>query len=438
MAVITMSDQELSRLQVINNVLNKQLKQKDAARILNLSTRQLQRLIKAYQVNGAEGLVSNKRGKLSNRSCPAHVKEYALFLVKRHYTDFGPTLAAEKLFERHELNIAVETLRQWMIDDGIWLTRKSKNKSVHQPRYRRECFGELIQIDGSDHHWLENRGPRCTLLVYIDDATSRLVELRFVKSESTFDYFASTRRYLETHGKPVAFYSDKHSVFRVNKTGATTGNGMTQFGRALHELNIEIICANTSQAKGRVERMNKTLQDRLVKELRLNNISDMKSANIFLPMFIDKFNEKFGKIPFNNKNLHRPLQKSSDELDDIFSWQEERTVTNSLTVQYDRVMYLLKPTNVTRDLKRKRVTILDYTDGTLSIRYQGIDLPYSTFDKAQQIKQGEIVSNKRLGAVLGFIQQEQAKNPIKRSQGAPARTGQKITYRSLNPAAFNN
>lgn len=435
MALLTMSDKELSRLQVINDVLNKRLKQKDAASILSLSTRQLQRLIKAYQAQGTEALVSSKRGKPSNRKYPEHVKEYALFLIKRHYSDFGPTLAAEKLAERHEIYVSAETLRHWMIDAGIWITRKDKNRRVHQPRYRRECFGELIQIDGSEHYWFEDRGKKCTLLVYVDDATGKLVELRFVHSESTFDYFISTRRYIEKYGKPVAFYSDKHAVFRVNKTGATQGTGMTQFGRALHELNIEMICANSSQAKGRVERMNKTLQDRLVKELRLLNISDMKTANEYLPEFIEQFNNKFGKQPFNNKNLHRPLHEDTQALDDVFSWREARTVTNSLTVQYDRVVYLLEPNSITVDLKRKKVEIFDYSDGTVSIRYEGLDLPYSVFDKVRQVKQAAVVSNKRLGSVLQFVQEEQEKESVKRSQHGPVRTGQKDIYRAYNPAA---
>lgn len=259
MALLTMSDKELSRLEVIKEVLDKRLKQKDAASILGIGIRQFQRLVKAYQHQGPEGLISRRRGRPSNRRYPEPMKEYGLFLIKRHYLDFGPTLAAEKLAARHDVNVSVETLRQWMIAAQIWVPRKERSKRVHQPRGRRDCLGELVQIDGSEHRWFEERGPECTLLVYIDDATGRLMELRFVPSETTFDYFISTRRYIETHGKPVAFYSDKHAIFRINKAGATSGTGMTQFGRALYELNIEIICANSSPAKGRVERMNKTL-----------------------------------------------------------------------------------------------------------------------------------------------------------------------------------
>ncbi len=185
-----------------------------------------------------------------------------------------------------------------MITAGLWKDRRARLKAVHQPRYPRDCLGELIQIDGSEHWSFESRGPRCTLLVHVDDATSRLMHLQFVESESTFDYFAATRAYLGRYGKPVAFYSDKHGVFRVNRKDAIGGDGMTQFGRALHALNIDIICANSSQAKGRVERANGTLQDRLVKEMRLSGIDTLAAGNAFLPAFMEKYNAGFAKGPF--------------------------------------------------------------------------------------------------------------------------------------------
>ena len=180
-------------------------------------------------------------------------------LVREHYSDFGPTLAQEKLEELHDICVTTETLRQWMIRAGVWQTRKQRRKRIQQPRHRRDCYGELVQIDGSDHHWFEDRGPRCVLLVYIDDATGRLMELRMCVSESAFSYFEATRAYLMRHGKSVAFYSDKASVFRVNAKNNITGDRYTQFGRAMSDLNIDIICANTPAAKGRVERANQTL-----------------------------------------------------------------------------------------------------------------------------------------------------------------------------------
>ncbi len=276
--------------------------------------------------------------------------------------------------------------------------------------------------------------------MYIDDATGRLMELRFTDTESTFDYFHSTRRYLEQHGKPVAFYSDKHTVFRVNNVGATSGNRLTQFGRALHELNIDIIYANSSQAKGRVERVNKTLQDRLVKELRLESIDTMQQANAYLPSFIEQFNAKFAKDPANPTDLHRSLT-DLDKLDEIMSWQEGRTVSHSLTVQYDRVVYLLQPTELAKNLQRKRVRVFDYPDGTVAIKYKGTELPYSVFDKVRHVEQADIVSNKRLGSVLQLVQERQKTISVERSKAAPQRRGQKRickeTYRKINPASMS-
>jgi hypothetical protein len=263
--------------------------------------------------------------------------------VRALYGDFGPSFAREKLEELHEIRVAKETLRKWMVGAGIWVPRAQRLARAHQPRHRRACFGELVQIDGCEHDWFEGRGPYCTLLVYVDDATGRLMELRFVMAESAFDYFDSTQTYLRRHGKPVAFYSDKHSIFRVHRDGATDRTkGMTQFGRALNELNIEIICANSPQAKGRVERMNKTLQDRLVKELRLRGISTMESGNAFLPDFMVDYNRRFGREPRDPHDAHRPL-RADEDLGQIFSWQEERRMTRNLVVHFKRVAYLVEP-----------------------------------------------------------------------------------------------
>src|SRR4051794_40164821 len=222
-----------------------------------------------------------------------------------------------------------------MIVEGLWVDRKQRLKRIHQPRSRRECVGELVQIDGCEHWWFEDRGPQCTLLVFVDDATGRLMHLHFVESESTFSYFHATRAYLESWGKPIAFYSDKHGVFRVNHEGAIGGDGMTQFGRALDALNIEIICANSSQAKGRVERAHKTLQDRLVKELRLAGASSLAEGNALLPAFMADYNARFAKPPANGKDLHRPL-RDEDNLEDAFAWKEECTLSRALTLQYAR------------------------------------------------------------------------------------------------------
>lgn len=435
MTIISMSSKELKRLEVIRQLDEGRFVRAHASDLLGLSVKQVQRLLNAYRKHGPPGLVSRKRGRPSNRRYPEAFHAQVIELVRAHYWDFGPTLVREKLVACHEIGLSVATLRNWMIAAEIWAPRRLRERRVYQPRYRRECFGELIQIDGSDHHWFEDRGPPCTLLVYIDDATSRLLDLRFVPSESTFDYFLSTKRYLCRYGKPVAFYSDKHSIFRVNHPGALHGDGMTQFGRALHELNIDIICANSSQAKGRVERVNRTLQDRLVKELRLAGISDMTAANAFLPGYIEGFNAQFGKPPLQDRDLHRPLLEHED-LDDILCWQEERTVSNSLTLQYDRVLYILEPDDLTRGLRRCKVRVYDFPDGTIDIRYRGRSLPFTVFDRVRQVQQADVVSNKRLSAALRYCQERQATERVTRSRKAPARRAQRqqLKERGINPA----
>jgi hypothetical protein len=436
--IISMSSKELKRLEAIQQLDEGRLTRAQAGQLVDLGVRQMQRLLNAYRQQGPSALVSRKRGQPSNRRYPPVFRDQIMDLVRTYYGDFGPTLAAEKLGVCHALYVSVPTLRRWMIEAGMWVPRRLRERRVYQPRYRRECFGELVQIDGSDHHWFEDRAPPCTLLVYIDDATGRLLELRFVPSESTFDYFLSTKRYLQRYGKPVAFYSDKHSIFRVNRLGALKGDGMTQFGRALHELNIDIICANSSQAKGRVERVNRTLQDRLVKELRLAGISEISAANAFLPSYIAGFNAQFAKPPLQARDLHRPLQDHED-LDDILSWQEERTVSNSLTLQYDRVLYLLEPSDLTRRLRRCKVRVYDFPDGTIDIRDRGRSLPFTVFDKVRQVRQADIVSNKRLSAALQLCQERQAEQRITRSRKAPARRAQlqQLKERGVNPALLS-
>ena len=418
--IIIMSNRELHCVEILQKLIDKRLTEHEAAKQLDLSVRQIRRLKKAYKVDGAIGIVSKKRGKPSNHRYPDSVKELAITYVKQYYVDFKPTFACEKLSENHNLYISHETIRKWMIDAELWIPINNRLKRVHQPRNRRECFGEQIQIDGSPHDWFEGRGPKCTLLVYIDDATGKLMECQFVKSESTFTYFDSTRRYIEKHGKPVAFYSDKHSVFRPNKKDALGGDGVTQFGRALGDLNIDIICANTPQAKGRVERVNRTLQDRLIKEMRLMNISDAEQGNKFLPEFMAKFNKKFGIEAIDSKNMHRTLLPHED-LNEIFSWQENRTLSKNLTLQYDKVLYLIEDSIENRGLARHKVTVFEYFDGTVKIKCNNRELSYRTYDKIKKIDQGQIVSNKRLGAVLSFIKEKQDKIDEKRSTSAPSK-----------------
>ena len=340
--LVTMSDKELDRLRVLERVISGALTQRAAAEMLGLTARQVRRLERAYQTLGADALASKRRGKPSNRKLAPAFREHVLELVRTRYADFGPTLASEKLREHHGAAVSVETLRKWMTEAGLWHSRMERRRRPQQPRHRRECLGELVQIDGCDHEWFEERGPRCTLLVYVDDAMSRLMHLQFVRCESTFDYFDATEQYLGMHGKPVAFYSDKAAVFRVNAKDPSAGDGHTQFGRAMSELNIDVICANSPAAKGRVERAHQTLQDRLVKELRLRGISNREAANAYAPEFIATYNRRFARAPRNPHDAHRPVGGHID-LERVFTWQEQRRLTGNLTLHYKRVMYVVDP-----------------------------------------------------------------------------------------------
>lgn len=264
MELLQMSKKELSRVEVMERIRTKGMTQKKGSEALGISVRQVRRLWKNYRENGAAGLISKRRGKPSNNRLASVTRQLAIDLLQSLYADFGPTFAHEKLVEKHGLNLSSGSVRQMMIRENLWLPRKAKKLVAHQMRERRACFGELVQIDGSPHDWFEGRAPACTLLVFIDDASGKLGELRFVKSESFFSYAAASRAYIEHHGKPVALYSDKNGIFRVNQPSVGLGENLTQFGRVMQELEIAIICANTPQAKGRVERVNLTLQDRLV------------------------------------------------------------------------------------------------------------------------------------------------------------------------------
>lgn len=279
-------------------------------------------------------------------------------------------------------------------------------------------------VDGSKHWWFEDRGPQCTLLVYIDDATSELMHLEMVESESTFSYMRATRTYIERHGKPVALYSDKHSAFRNNHATAD-GDGMTHLGRALHALNVEIICANSPQAKGRVERANATLQDRLVKAMRLEGISSIEQANTFLPSYMARHNQRFARPAVDPRDLHRPLAPH-ENIEAEMVWREQRTVTASLTLHYNKAMFILEPNPVSSALARKRVEVCEYPDGRVEIRHEGNALPYRVFDKMRRVNQTAIVDNKHLDAALEMARliQEAAPHHRKRNNSEPARTSQ--------------
>jgi hypothetical protein len=406
MGLIAMSERDLQRIEILSKVVAERMTVVSAAHVLDLSERQVRRLLERIRIGGAASIRHKAIGRPSNNRISDGVRDYAMTLVRERYADFGPTLATEKLTERDGLRVSRETVRGWMSDAGLWLSRKQR-RTFHQPRLRREAYGELVQIDGSEHRWFEDRGPPCSLLVFVDDATGKLMQLRFVRSESAFTYFEALELYLKRHGAPIAFYSDKHSVFRVAKKDARGGQGVTQFGRALCELNIEILCANSSQAKGRVERMNRTLQDRLVKELRLAGICNMAAGNVFLPGFVADYNARFAIIPARSDDLHRPLNLAPDRLTEILCEREQRYVGSQLTFSFERKRIMLQETEVTRGLVGRYVETYAYADGRLDVRWKGFSLPYSVFDKDQRVTHAAITENKRLGDVLAYIKERQ-------------------------------
>ncbi len=398
--LITMSIRELSRLEVIQKVADKLLKQGQAGDLLGVSTRQIKRLVKAYREEGAKSLESKKRGKKGNRGHNQDFKNKILDLVSKQYADFGPTFAAEKLLKRDECKINKETLRQWMIESKLWEGKKRKTGIIHQQRNRRPCFGELVQIDGSHHDWFEGRSEKCCLLVFIDDATSRLLELRFEKQETTLGYFNATRSYMKEHGRPDAFYSDKHGVFRVNAVEAESGTGETQFGRAIRELGIKIIFANTPQAKGRVERANKTLQDRLVKELRLRGISDIETANAFLPQYMLEHNTQFSVEAADPTDFHRKGVPTEAQLNLIFTHQERRIISKNLEISYRNIIYQIKTAAQGYQLRKASITVCDDQQGNVTLLYKGKALEYSTLDKKNRVS--DAVGRKELQQTSQF------------------------------------
>jgi transposase len=419
--LVTISMNELKRVKVIESVVEGRLSGVRAAEQLGLSERQISRLRRRFEAAGAAGLVSARRGRPSNRQFSMNLRARVLAIIRERYADFGPTLAGEKLYECHGIRLAKETVRQWMYDAGLWVPRAQRPPKVYQPRNRRACLGELIQIDGSDHRWFEDRAPACTLLVFIDDATGRLMTLHFTATESTFSYFEALSQYLVAHGKPVAFYSDKASVFYVKGRSETAGKGVTQFGRALYELNVDAFCANTSQAKGRVERANLTLQDRLVKELRLRGISTQEAANAWAPSFMADFNRRFAKPPASDHNAHRAL-RADEDLRQILAYRVPRKVTASLTVQYDRVMYLLDDTTTNRKLVHQYLEVVEYPDGRIEIQADGVVVPYREYDRIPNIDQGAEVDNKRLAQALAVARSLQDIRDDRRTAGSPSRT----------------
>ena len=392
-------------------------------------------LVNAYRRDGATALVSRRRGRPSNSKFSATLQNQVCAIVREHYSDFGPTLASEYLAERHAITVSRETLRKWMIADGIWTTRAARRKRVQQRRQRRECRGELVQLDGSHHDWFEGRSPKCCLLVFIDDATSELLHLEFIPSESTFALMTATRHYVTKHGRPPALYTDKATVFRNASRSRSVSKSdedmNTQFTRAPDELGIALICANSPQAKGRVDRANGVLQDRLIKAMRLEGIADMRSANDYASTYIASHNARFARVAANPKDLHRALEGRHD-VTSALCVKETRKVTNNLDLRYDGHLVILDPAKHADGfdpyyLIHARVDVYDYPDGRFEILYQGRQIPYRIYNKSARVQQGDIVSSKRLGDVLSFIKEHQDAGKAKTYVQRRSRTGEKVS-----------
>lgn len=406
----TMSNKEANRITVLEKLLNKKINIDQTAKILSLSVRQVWRLKKKYHLFGPAGLVHQLRGKKSNRRINPKIINQAIKIIKEKYYDFGPTLAWEKLTENHGFTFGVETLRKTMIETGVWESKKRKKAKIHQMRKRRSCEGELIQIDGSPHAWFENRGSKCDLLGYIDDATSKIKWLEFFPSETTAAYFKATKNYLKHYGKPLAFYADKNSIFRINMSkggisSTSDSQGLTQFGRAMKELEIKLIPAHSAQAKGRIENLFGTLQDRLVKELRLKRINNIKKANMYLPQFMEKFNHKFSVKPRSSVNIHRPLL-ASDNLKRILAFQNTRILSKNLTCQFENKLYQIKTKRPTYAMRHAQVLIIKDLKGQITIEYKGRKLNYATLKRQPKAK---IVDTKQLNHVVDKIKAKESK-----------------------------
>lgn len=374
--IIMMRQKDLKMLHVIRKVIDGTLRQKEAAKLLALSDRQIRRLVKRIKLEGDAGIVHRSRDKPSNRKLSPCLKEKIIDLYKTRYAGFGPTLFTEKLEEKERILISDETVRIWLIENGEW--KSHRIKAAHrQWRRRKAHYGEMIQIDGSHHDWFEERGSRCVLMGYIDDATSRVFG-RFYPYEGTIPAMDSFKRYVKKYGLPMCVYLDKHTTYKSTSKPSLEDElegkePLSEFGRALDELGVEIIHANSPQAKGRVERLFKTLQDRLVKEMRLKGINTIESANKFLVAYLPVFNRKFAVKPDEKENLH--VKPGNADLDSILCIKTLRTVRNDRVIRHNNKFY-----QITQKMRMDKVIVEDRIDGTMRIRHGRLLLPFHEID----------------------------------------------------------
>lgn len=383
---LTMSNRDIDKLKVIYNVLNSRLTWNQAGAQLGLGRRQIGNLVARVRLEGHRGILHRLCGRSSNHQVDADVLEQALSaLHDPRYEGFGPTLANEKLAELYGIDVSTSALRKVMLQTELWTSRTYAFK--HRSwRERRSCVGELVQLDGSDHDWFEGRGPRCVLILYIDDATSRLLYGEFVDVEDTLTLLATTGAYLGRQGRPMAFYVDKDSIYKVNRQATIEEelqdlHPITQFTRAMAELGIEVICANTPQAKGRVERSFGTHQDRLVKELRLAGISDKEKANQFLwSTYLPAHDARFAVPPANTTDAHRPLLKTH-RLEEILSVRTERILANDYTLRFQNQFFQVLPDQPLRVRPKAKIFIEIRLDESIHLRFRDEYLNFKRIDK---------------------------------------------------------
>ena len=403
-----MTAKEVDRFHIMKLIKEKRLTLKRASKQMGISLRQSIRIWKRFKTEGKKGIVSRRRGKSSPNKIPYEMRNKIAQNLHDKYVDFGPTFAAEKLAENENIRISRESLRQIMIAENLWIPKRKKILRVHQRRTRRSRFGELVQIDGSYEYWFEDRSEKCCLLVFVDDATSKIVEMHFCKHETTHDYLLTLKRYIKRYGKPCTLYSDKHSVFRVNRENNLNGKRITQFGRVLKDLDIDLICAHSPQAKGRVERANGVLQDRLIKEMRLKGISSMEEGNTYLKEYMEKHNRQFGKEPLKTESANIPI-KASENLDAIMTIQEKRKLSKELSFQYSGVIYQIKTARPLYAMKHAGITVIDYGLGKIEVDYRGQKLEYSKWHELPA--QGRVIDSKALNWVNKKINKPKKSHP---------------------------
>lgn len=390
---IAMSKEEISRCEILRMAEEKQLTQKEGAKRIGISQRHFRRLLQKYRLKGAEGIISGHRGKPSNNRMSEEKKKKILNKLNTDYEDFGPTLASEKLWERDGIKVSKETVRQMMIQEGLHNPKVRQVEDPHPMRERMKHRGELVQIDGSPHNWLEERAGRACLLVFIDDATSEILAAKFAPTESYFAYASLFKTYFQQHGIPEALYSDRSGIFRVNHKNVTASDAQTEYERAMKELGVEVLYASSPQAKGRVERANQTLQDRLVKEMRLEGICDYEQANEFLPGYLVKHNHRFAVKPRSPIDRHEPLRPEND-LDLIFTKRQTRILSKNLEFQYKRVIYQVQSDRPIYALMKRKVTICENEKGEITVLLNQKPLQFKRFYK--QPKQNPVASSKEI------------------------------------------